>query len=372
MPSSTIATPHPQAAWRKWLHHAVPTCAFFGGFIWDALTLGRSVQWLDLTLLLGYLLLAGGILWWLGHSRHKKSLNPITDNPQDTPVQNSKLRHLDGLPFLLLQFLFGGLFSALFIFYFKSASHILAFFTAAGLGLLLVLNEFIHSHYQRFTLTWALFGLCAMLLFNFLLPYAIGSIHAAWFYLSTLAGAALAQFLRKKTPGKPGYIFPVWMIAALLCSAYWLDAIPPVPLVKKDLQVGIAFSKNANLYQLQVESPHWWKFWQSPLHIGPNEAVYCVSVVFAPRGLHTELYHRWQIYDKKQGWRTSSRIGFALAGGRNGGFRGYTYKQSLSAGLWRVSVETETGRTLSSREFEVFISPDATATNNSMLQLHSF
>src|SRR5258706_13440766 len=45
---------------------AFPAVAFFGGFIWDAATLGRSIQPFDLYSLLVYLLLAGGILIWMG------------------------------------------------------------------------------------------------------------------------------------------------------------------------------------------------------------------------------------------------------------------------------------------------------------------
>ena len=40
--------------------------AFFGGFLWDALTIGFSVASTDLWILSGYLTAAGGILWWLG------------------------------------------------------------------------------------------------------------------------------------------------------------------------------------------------------------------------------------------------------------------------------------------------------------------
>ena len=45
---------------------AFPAIAFFGGFLWDAATLGRSIQTLDLFILLGYQVAAGGILIWMG------------------------------------------------------------------------------------------------------------------------------------------------------------------------------------------------------------------------------------------------------------------------------------------------------------------
>lgn len=318
----------------------LPVIAFFGGFIWDTLTIGRHVGIWDLFTLAGYLACAAAMLWWLGY-RHSLQLEP------------SKLERI---PYLALQFLFGGLFSALFIFYIKSASHVLALLWTLGLAVLLVVNEFIEDKYRRFTLTWTIFGLCAILLFNFLLPFIMGSINFIWFYLSTLAGALLVYGLRQLTPGRPGRIGPVWLIAAILALAYPLDIIPPVPLVKRDIQMGLELKRNAGEYQLLVDkttSLNFWRVLKNEIHLAEGERLYCVSLVFAPRGLSTKLYHHWQYYDRQQGWVSTERIGFDLEGGRDGGFRGYTYKQNVSAGEWRVKIETEYGRTVAIHKFVV-------------------
>ncbi|CAG0959683.1 hypothetical protein MTYP_00655 [Methylophilaceae bacterium] len=321
----------------------LPVMAFFAGFIWDALTIGRYVSHLDLWILTGYLACAGGILWWLGY-RHSLQ----------QPVGR-----LEQLPYLAMQFLFGGLFSALFIFYLKSASHILALLWSLGLAVLLVANEFIKDKYRRFTITWTFFGLCAILLFNFLLPFILGSIHFFWFYVSTLAGAGLAYGLRYITPGRPGRIGPVWLIAAILACAYPLDIIPPVPLVKRDIHIGLQLEKARGNYEITVDKATVWNFWQvwdDRIHVPAGERLYCVSSVFAPSGISTRLYHRWQYHDAGQGWVSTERIGFDLEGGRGGGFRGYTYKQNIHSGEWRVSIETEYGRTVAIHKFTV--SPD--------------
>lgn len=338
-------------------HHfkrALPAVAFFAGFLWDALTLGRSVGALDLWLLSGYLAAAGGLLWWLG--RRQCLASPPTGAE---PAREAPWWQAAG-PYFLLQFLFGGLFSALFIFYFKSSSHVLATLWALGLGVLLVANEFLEDRYRRFTLTWALFGLCAMLLLNFVVPHVVGGISVVWFILSTLAGAGLAHWLHLKTPGRPGRIRPVWAIAAGLLLAYFLDAIPPVPLVKRDIAVGHALTKTEGAYVLRQEKTPWWVFWRrvsKEVRVGPGERIYCVSAVFAPAGLDTRLYHRWSRYDEERGWTTASHIGFGLAGGREGGYRGYTWKQNLAPGEWRVAVETENGRTVAVHRFEVSAEP---------------
>lgn len=335
----------------------LPVIAFFAGFLWDALTIGRSVTPADLWILSGYLAGAAALLWWLGHRRHTFTAAGLEDGTQaPVPVASFLSSWWERAPYLLLQFLFGGLFSALFIFYFKSSSHLTAVLWSLGLGGLLVANEFINDKYHRFTLTWALFGLCAMLLFNFLLPFMVGSIGMVWFYLSTLAGAGFTHWLRKKTPGCPGRAAPVWIIAGMLAVAYPLDLIPPVPLVKRDIQVGRNFERVGDEYRLTLEKAPWWVFWREvsdEVHLAPGERLYCVSAVFAPGGLSTRLYHRWEHYEPMRGWVTASRMGFGLFGGRDGGFRGYTYKQEVAPGQWRVHVETESGRTVVTHSFSV-------------------
>lgn len=326
------------------LTHYFPAIAFFAGFLWDALTLGRYVRATDLLILSAYLLAASIIVVLLG--RHGQMFEPGASEVLDWRKR---------APYLLLQFLFGSLLSALFILYFRSASHLLAVVWSLVLAGLLVANEFLENRYRRLTLSWSLLGLCTILLLNFCLPFLIGSLHAIWFYMSTFAGAGLIHYLHKKS-GQAGRILFVWLTAAILSIAYLLDAIPPVPLVKRDMAVGTQLQKLDSGYSLAVEQAPWWMPWKlasHELHIASGEPVYCVSSVFAPSGLHTRLYHKWQYKDPKRGWQTASRIGFALAGGREHGFRGYTYKQNMAAGDWRVAVETEDGRTVAVYYFSV-------------------
>ncbi len=338
------------------LKNLLPVIAFFGGFFWDALTIGRQINPSDLWLLAAYLLACGLILYWMGHRTNAHLLMTEIERLEAyiRPEWQKKA------PIFILQFLFGSLFSALFILYFKSSNHFLALFWSLGLGFLLVANEYIDHHYHRFTLTWALFGLCAILVLNFLLPFMLGSILPIWFYLSTLAGAALTHYLRKKTPGCPGRAWPVWVIAGVLSLAYFFDFVPPVPLVERDMQLGLNLEKNNGDMVISIEKTPWYKPWRllfNELHVPAGEKVYCVSSVFAPRGISADLYHRWEYFDKKHGWQSASRIGFGLSGGRQGGFRGYTYKQNIQSGEWRVKVETEDGRTLTVYNFTLYTEP---------------
>ena len=150
------------------------------------------------------------------------------------------------------------------------------------------------------------------------------------------------------------------MIAGVLSLAYLFDFVPPVPLVERDMQLGLNLEKNNGEMLISIEKSPWYKPWRllfNELHVPAGERVYCVSSVFAPRGISADLYHRWEHFDKKYGWQAVSRIGFGLSGGRQGGFRGYTYKQNIQSGEWRVKVETEDGRTLTVYNFTLYTEP---------------
>lgn len=326
----------------------LPAVFFFAGFVWDALTIGHNVSASDLIIFTAYLLAAGLILFFI--SRPSFIL-------ADEAKLSTRLYAIisSRAPYFVLQFLFGSLLSALFILYFKSSSHWLAWLMSLLLAVLLVANEFLENHYRRFTISWSLFGLCAILLFNFALPFLLGSVLSIWFYLSTLLGAVFAYWLYIKTPNNIGSIWPVSVIAGLLMLAYAVDMIPPVPLVKRDIAMAYAIEKMDGKYRLsRAESP-WWLFWRETsddLVIVNGQRVYCFSTIFAPAGLKTKLFHDWQLHTK-DGWVLQSRASFTVSGGRYDGFRGYTYKSNPAAGDWRVIIKTENEKTIAVHNFSV-------------------
>lgn len=330
----------------KFLRRFYPVAAFLGGFLWDALTIGRRVRAVDLWQLGAFLLGSALLILWLAFRESRNLAAP----PETKDLRGRFAGLLWQAPYLLLQFLFGGIFSALFILYFKSSGHLGTWLTVAFLGVLLVGNEFAGKRYgQHFTLLWALFALNAILLFNFALPHAVGSLNPLWFYVSTAAGVALADVLWRLAPGRPGRILPAWVLAAALLMAWCLDMIAPVPLVKQDLAVGHGFVQQGGRYLLQLEPPPFWEFWRdqaSTVHVGEGEKLYGVSAVFAPLGVQAALEHRWERRGV-DGWRLVYRNRFLSTGGREHGFRAYSWVLNPQAGEWRFIVATQDGRTIS-------------------------
>lgn len=309
-----------------------PAAFFIGGFAWDALTLGRAIKPIDLWILLGYLTGATVILVAIGREvqfRYAPYLNAV------------------------LQFFFGGIFSALFIFYFLSSSSFPSYVVVLGLAALLIGNEFLGSSYKKLTLSWSLFTLCAIMFFNFALAHLFRSISTFWFYVGTLLAALLVIALRQTSKRELGSARPAIAIAALLLALHAFNFIPPVPLVKKQMFIGHDVRRTRDGYVAIVESPGW-RFWRtsSPVfHRSGNERVYCFTSVFVPREISTTVRHRWEYFD--DGWKTADLRSFPISGGRDSGYRGYTYKQNLIPGRWRVTAESESGAAIGILDFRV-------------------
>jgi len=329
------------------LRHLYPVVAFLGGFAWDALTLGQRVRGVDLWRLGAFLLGACVLVLWLAYRDSKKWVAPATGSG----LLGSITDLIWQAPNLMLQFLFGGIFSALFIFYFKSSGHLGTWLSTVVLGILLVGNEFAGKRYGRhFTLTWLLLALNAILLFNFALPHAVGSLNPWWFYVSTATGILLAHLVWRVSPGRPGRIFPAWILAIVLLLAWKLDLIAPVPLVKQAVAVGHEFTQRDGRFLMQVEQAPSWQIWrdQSPVaHVAEGEKLYGVSAVYAPLGVTAALEQRWEVHDAG-GWRVVYRRAFESTGGRERGFRGYSWVLNPQPGEWRFIVATQDGVTIGS------------------------
>jgi hypothetical protein len=66
----------------------------------------------------------------------------------------------------------------------------------------------------------------------------------------------------------------------------------------------------------------------------------------------------WSRRIDSAGWKVSDRIAFEISGGREGGYRGYTRKQTITPGKWRVEVETDRGQILGTIDFTVISRPN--------------
>ncbi len=115
--------------------------------------------------------------------------------------------------------------------------------------------------------------------------------------------------------------------------------------------------RDGNKYVVSFERDEWYVFWRTHRREfiwNPDEKVYVFSSIFAPTDLKKTIFHRWKWYNaRKEKWEFIEDITYEIMGGRDGGYRGYTYKSHVKEGEWKVEVLTEEELVLGVIEFEI-------------------
>ena len=339
----------------------VPVFCFLSGVAYDTFTLTRIDRLQDNLILLVYLLLLGVLIVLTGRLNVDLSL----DEERVATAMPLTRWALHAKPYypMVIQFLLGSLFSAYAIFYSRSATFT---GTAIFFGLLIVLlivNEFLHNRLSSLRLLVSLYAVVCFAFFTFFLPVMTGHMNAVVF----LAGAGLSagvtfrvvQLIYRDNPGRSkreaiGVTAPAFALIGLLVGFYFLNWIPPVPLSLKYGGIYHEVKKTGDRFELSFDKK-WYQVWKRSNSTFPaDEPIYCFTAVFAPVDLDTTVYHHW--YFRANGSRPfahADKIPIKISGGREGGYRAYTFKQRLSPGDWRVDVETEDGRIIGRVSVEV-------------------
>jgi hypothetical protein len=344
----------------------LPVIFFFAGVTYDTVTLTRIDRLLDNLILLLYLTVLGVLIVLKGRADFEK----LHGEPVHTGHAAPFLARAEPYYPMAIQFLLGGLFSAYTIFYSQSASSTTTAVFFALLVVLLVGNEFLHDRLSNLKLLVSLYALVAFCFFTFFLPVVTGIMNWIMVLLGAVLSLALAlrvlELVYQRETGRSKIEMvkagsPAVAVVAVLVVFYFLNWIPPVPLSLKLGGVYHQVAKVDGLYQLTFEKPAWYQIMKrsdNPFH-GEGPA-YCFTAVFAPVDLKTTIYHRWQYRTATPGhssgtgdFSTTDRIPIRISGGREGGYRGYTIKQHVAPGEWRVDVETEDGRVIGRVRFRV-------------------
>lgn len=338
----------------EYAREAAPLSAFVGGFIWDALTLSRIDRWFDLSILTFYLI-GSVFMLRLDHN----GLLPA-------PFSLTKWLHKHA-PFIF-HFLIGGLFSAFVVFMFKSVTLSKSLIFFALVLAIFVLNEWAARRKTPLLARLSLINLAGSMYLVFVLPLVFGRIDYPVFLAAGIISGGLVFWIGRHLVlthseqnntafeiRRIGYM--VTGMAVLLNIFYGLKWIPPVPLVLKDAILAIDVKRTSTGdYDIKTIETPWWIFWrdyQTTYSLSETPRLYCYASVFAPRQLNTDLMHEWQFKDAKKGWVQVDQMRYSISGGRDDGYRGYTYKSTLRIGLWRVQVKTPDGRLVGSIHFEI-------------------
>ena len=331
---------------------------FLAGILWDVLTLRRIDNFLDNAILLSYLMLLIFVVVSDILIRANRYEGEWLDRikPWMTPIA---------------QFLLGALLSAIVIFYARSV----AWGSQLGFWLILVVslvaNEFLHSRTK--SLAPMLIMLCGSLIFilAWLFPVLAGTMSPWFFRLASFIGLAvslavlyLAIRLGLAKIHRWGSL-TIWSLLIFVLSVnvgYELDWIPPVPMSVKVGGVYQKADKVGDEYTLEYLSDSKYVFFPSygkTFFYEPGDTVSCFTSIFAPTEMNERIFHVWERYEEATGtWHATDRISFSISGGRDSGYRGLTRKRNVTAGAWRVVVETSRGKTLSRIPFDVVLKPE--------------
>jgi hypothetical protein len=338
--------------WYQRYEKYAPLAAFIVGFLYDTLTLTRIDRWSDNLILLGYTLAAGGFI-------------AITGRIEQGRMKDSWFaRHLNWVA-SGTHFFLGGLLSSYVVFYFKSAGVGKSLIFVALLVGLMLANEFFSHRLRNLKYLCAIYFFCCFAFLTFFLPVMTHIMNDAMFIASgilslVLTGALIALIYPGRGRDNQREILslarlPVGIFVVLVFF-YFINWMPPVPLALKEGGMYRSVKRVGDKYEVTYREPSWWQIWkrdERAFEYAPGDVVYCFAAVFAPTALSDRIIHEWQQKNADGDWVTRDRLGYAIVGGRDGGYRGYTLKRKLAPGEWRVEVKTVGGRLLGRIPFEV-------------------
>lgn len=265
---------------------------------------------------------------------------------------------------LVIQFTFGALLSGSFIFYFFSGTVFVSWPFIAILATLMVLNDVFRTYYLRPLVQVSVYF---FILFSFsaiVLPFAFSALGPKVFLLSggvsVVAILLFAFLLEQLNPRlkveRRRFGFFLLAIFSTVTGLYFLNVIPPIPLALRDAAVAHSVARSGGSYTLTVEEESLWQKFipGETIHIANGARVYVYTAIFAPDGFATDIVHHWQYFDEDRGaWVTRDRLSFVVTGGARRGYRGYSFKATVSPGRWRVDVETPRGQVVGRIRFRV-------------------
>jgi hypothetical protein len=336
---------HLKSLYKKYEKFFIPGL-LLAGVVLDFVTF-RALDIKTTLILLGIYALAAAIC--IVYTNIYDGKNPVPTSPA---LQYARL----GAP-LIVQFTFGALLSMSMIFYWYSGSLSVSWPILITAIVLMASNEVFRHFLMRPIPQMSVFAFILFSLFIVAFPFALNSIEPLTFFGGGFAGliivfvlcAILIRFAPQVRAQWAKLLLAVLTVFGVMNALYFWNVIPPIPLSIRDAGAYHKVERVNGEYILTGEPE---SFFQSlirgqVIHRAANERVYVYTAIFAPGTLSTQIFHRWERYDEaKKSWITTDRVSYAITGGRDGGYRGYSYKTRLSEGKWRVTIETSRGQVL--------------------------
>lgn len=334
---------------RNWQH--IYTVWFFCGFIVDSFLLPDVTNPMTKYIGLAYLGILGSAILlreWVA------SRNTASKTEQ-------KLYSL--LTFGVL-FFSGASLSFIFIYALRSAAFAVSWPLFVILFLCIVANELVDTHRYRFTLDIAVLFVALVFYTIFNIPIVFGHVNDLIFLVAVsvaaLVGISYVTILRKTSEiaeyerGR-SYALAVG-IPMFVGMMYFLNVIPAVPLTLRESGVYHAVARTPQgeyFGQKEVDPRFLAKYRRQVYHLTEQDSgVYFFSSVGAPAEVNAPITHVWEYYNPEtRRWVTTTTVSFTISGGRAEGYRAYSKKESVTPGLWRVTVKVDNRRIIGRMRF---------------------
>jgi len=343
----------PAISWARKHERQISALSLAGGFAFDSATFGQIDHAVTQTVFIIYLLVAGISIAVL----HVLESRPDGKKPSD------KTRTI---LVAVTQFALGCLLSGFCVFYIRSASITSSWPFLMAMAAIFIGNEYMRRYHARLVFSALLFFFAIYSYAILLVPLVVDRMGRIPFLISGAVAVvifffymqALARLGHERYRGARMQVFAgMALITAFLNTAYFLRVLPPLPLVLTGAGVYHDIKHAGATYQAAEEDePAEWQALfgtHAIMHVQKGAKLYLYSAVFSPRGLNPRIVHDWQWLDPKQGWVSQQRVSFPIEGGREDGFRYFTYKTAPRPGQWQVNIVTSDGRSVGRVRFAV-------------------
>ena len=357
-------------SWYARFERPISSLSLLGGFVFDALTLRRVDVFWDNLWVVAHLAIVTVCAVWIN------LLDNAADENGMRPEADPHKLHFWLVN--LMQFFFGGILSVYLVFYYRSGTIATSWPFLLILALAFIANESLKGRFARLSFQIALLFLTFYSFAIYLMPILLHQISTRVFLISGAVSVAaigfilviLAIFSRKRFAGRSGWaVFAsIAGILVIVNGLYFLNLIPPLPLSLKEAgvyhslvvngpgnyTVTSEYQKPSGIASLDFLT-HFFALSQT-VHIMPGDSLSVYTAVFCPTALTTKIFHEWQYYDRAKGeWITRGRIPLSVVGGSDGGYRTFSVEPAITAGPWRVNVETPGGQVIGRLNFDVIV-----------------
>ena len=185
-------------------------------------------------------------------------------------------------------------------------------------------------------------------------PIFLGEVSNSSFYLSLIIAFVfnffiiqLLKFIYYEPAHNFLYLMFLFLLPLMIYSLYYFKYLPAVPLKLNDANFYSYIEKvNDEYYKEEIKKNIIKNFFFlkdiqiDKKNLSDNQ-LYFFSAILSPRNakIKSLVTHNWEKYNvKNKNWEEKLVVNFPIYGDREGGYRGYSVKNNLEPGEWRVKV----------------------------------